>query len=82
MASITIRKLPDDVKQDLREIAARNGRSLEEEARRALIALVRPERETPRKGFFQGLYEISRPGFDHFPIPPRSRARIPDLSEE
>jgi plasmid stability protein len=35
MATLTIRKLPDDVKQDLRERAARNGHSLEEEARRA-----------------------------------------------
>ena len=82
MASLTIRKLPDDVKQDLRERAARNGRSLEEEARRALIALVRPQAFQPRKNFFQGLYEISRPGFEDFPIPPRSRARIPDPGDE
>ncbi len=82
MASLTIRKLPDDVKQDLREVAARNGRSLEEEARRALIALVRPETGAPRKSIGEMLYEMSRPGFEHFPIPPRSRARIPDLSEK
>jgi plasmid stability protein len=82
MASLTIRRLPDDVKQDLRERAARNGRSLEEEARRALIALVRPEPAERTKSFFQGLYEISRPGFDDFPLPARSRARIPDLSGE
>ncbi len=82
MASLTIRKLPDDVKQDLRERAARNGRSLEEEARRALIALVRPEPVEPRKGFFQGLYEISRPGFEEFAIPPRGRARVPDFTDE
>lgn len=80
MASITIRKLPDDVKQELREVAARNGRSLEEEARRALIALVRPEKKMPRKGMFEMLYEASRPGFD-LPIPPRSPARIPTLDE-
>ncbi len=82
MASLTIRKLPDDVKQDLRELAARNGRSVEEEARRALIALVRPERAMPRKGMFEMLYEASRPGFEDFPIPPRSGARIPDLGNE
>ena len=64
MASLTIRKLPDDVKQELREVAARNGRSLEDEVRRALIALVRPEPKTPRKGMFEMLYEASRPGFD------------------
>ena len=64
MASVTIRNLPDDVKQDIRERAARNGRSLEDEARRALIALVRPERAMPRKGMFELLYEASRPGSD------------------
>ena len=81
MASLTIRRLPDDVKQELREVAARNGRSLEDEARRALIALVRPEPVKARKSFFRGLYEISRPGVE-LPIPARTRARIPDLSEE
>jgi plasmid stability protein len=64
MASLTIRKLPDDVKQELRERAARNGRSLEEEARRALIALVRPERVEPRESIGQMIYRMSRPGFD------------------
>jgi len=81
MASVTIRNLPDDVKQSLRERAARNGRSLEEEMRRALIALVRPEPAEPRKSIGQMLYEASRPGFD-LPLPPRSRARIPDFGEE
>lgn len=64
MASLTIRKLPDDVKQDLRERAARNGRSLEEEARRALIALVRSDWPGSRKSIGQTIYEMSRPGFD------------------
>ena len=76
MASMTIRNLPDDVKQDLRERAARNGRSLEDEARRALIALVRPEPVVPRQSIGQILYEASRPGVD-LQIPPRSRARVP-----
>ncbi len=78
MASLTIRKLPDDVKQELRERAARNGRSLEEEVRRALIALVQPEEPRARPSIGEMLYEMSRPGLD-LPIPPRSRARIPDL---
>ena len=81
MASVTIRNLPGDVKQDLRERAARNGRSLEDEARRALIALVRPEPAKPRKGMFEILYEASRPGFD-LPIPPRSPVRIPTFDDE
>ncbi len=78
MASVTIRNLPDDVKQGLRERAARNGRSLEDEARRALVALVRPEPAEPRKSIGEMLYDMSRPGID-LPIPPRSRARIPDV---
>ena len=64
MASVTIRNLPDDVKQNLRERAARNGRSLEDEARRALIALVRPEQGALRTSMFEMLYQASRPGFD------------------
>ncbi|MEO0983688.1 MAG: plasmid stabilization protein [Pseudomonadota bacterium] len=36
MASLTIRNLDDEVKQKLRERAARNGRSMEEEARATL----------------------------------------------
>lgn len=80
MASLTIRKIPDEVKQDLRERAARNGVSLEEEARRAIIALVRPPRTEKRKSIGEMLFEMSRPGLD-LPIPPRSPARIPDLDE-
>ena len=80
MANLTIRKLPDEIKQRLRERAAKNGRSLEDEARRALIALVKPE-ERPRKSMWEMLYEMSRPGID-LPIPPRSPARIPDLGDE
>lgn len=79
MASVTIRNLPDDVKQDLRERAARNGRSLEDEARRALIALVRPE-QPPRKSIGQMLYEMSRPGVDlpELPDSPASFATFDD----
>ena len=36
MASITIRNLDDDLKQALRERAARNGHSMEEEVRRLI----------------------------------------------
>ena len=81
MASLTIRKLPDDIKQDLRERAAKNGRSLEDEARRTLIASVRPALVKPRENMFELIFEASRPGFD-LPIPERSQARIPRLVEE
>lgn len=80
MASLTIRKLPDEIKQDLRERAARNGRSLEAEVRCTLIESVRPAQSPNRQSMGEMLFEMSRPGFD-LPIPPRSRARIPDLSE-
>ncbi len=80
MASLTIRKLPDDVKQDLRVLAARNGRSVEEEVRCALIALVRPKTVKPRKGMFEMLYEASRPGFD-LPEAPDSPASFATFDE-
>ena len=64
MASLTIRKLPDDVKHDLRQIAARNGRSLEEEARCALIAAARTKNQESRESIGQMIYRMSRPGFD------------------
>ena len=81
MASLTIRRLPDNVKQELREVAARNGRSLEEQARRTLIASVRPEPEHPKKSIFEMMFEASRPGLE-LPIPPRSPARIPRFDDE
>jgi plasmid stability protein len=40
MATLTIRKLPDDVQKKLREIAAANGRSMEAEARAVLTEAV------------------------------------------
>ncbi len=81
MANVTIKNLPDDVEQDLRDRAVRNGRSLEDEARHTLIALVRPEQPERRKGLFEMLYEASRPGID-LPIPPRSRARTLTFDDE
>jgi plasmid stability protein len=41
MASLTIRKLDDEVKEALRVRAARAGRSMEEEARLILVRAVR-----------------------------------------
>jgi antitoxin FitA len=46
MASITIRRLPDDTKRRLRIRAAKNGHSMEQEARELLEAsLAQPDRE-------------------------------------
>jgi plasmid stability protein len=44
MATLTIRNLPDEVRDELRVLAARNGRSMEAEARAVLAASVRKER--------------------------------------
>ena len=49
MASITIRKLDDEVKTQLRLRAAANGRSMEEEARTILRLAVQRE-DPPAKG--------------------------------
>jgi plasmid stability protein len=73
MDSITVRRLPDGVKQQLRERAARHGRSLEEEVRQALIALARSGREQPRKSMFEMIHAATRPGFD-LPEAPDSAA--------
>jgi phosphopantothenoylcysteine decarboxylase / phosphopantothenate---cysteine ligase len=40
MATLTIRNLPDEVAEALREMAARNGRSMEEQVRRILTEQV------------------------------------------
>src|SRR5450755_855854 len=47
MASITIRGLDDDLKQRLRLRAARNGRSMEDEARTILRGVAVPGNEAP-----------------------------------
>ena len=47
MATLTIRNLPDEVRDRLRVRAARNGRSMEAEAREALKQLYKPERPDP-----------------------------------
>ncbi|MFN7055754.1 FitA-like ribbon-helix-helix domain-containing protein [Hyphomonas sp.] len=54
MASITIRRLDDRVKEALRLRAARNGRSMEEEARDILESTL-----TPPKLSAEGLRAIS-----------------------
>jgi plasmid stability protein len=51
MASITIRKLPENTKRRLRIRAARNGRSMEQEARELLESgLSRPDSEPENLG--------------------------------
>jgi plasmid stability protein len=51
MASITIRRLPENTKRRLRIRAARNGRSMEQEARELLqIALTQPDPQPDNLG--------------------------------
>lgn len=76
MATLTIRNVEDDVKQQLKIIAAQNGVSLEEELR----SVVRQAARRPRKpAQFDNLYDAIRDlvepygGFD-LDIPPRSFA--------
>ena len=64
MASLTFRNIPDDVKRRFHQRAAANGRSMEEEGRRLIIASVAEQPAPPRKSIGQMLYEGSRPGID------------------
>lgn len=48
MATLTIRNLPDDVRDRLRIRAAKNGRSMEAEAREVLVTAVVPA--DPKQG--------------------------------
>jgi plasmid stability protein len=82
MASLTIRKLDDDLRDLLRQRAASNGVSMEEEARRALRSWVH---RTPERGLgsrlrarFAGQQDVE------LDIPPRSgNARpLPDIFNE
>jgi antitoxin FitA len=60
MASITIRKLPESTKRRLRLRAARNGRSMEQEARELLEAgLAQPEAQSENLG--EAIHRIFAP---------------------
>ena len=77
MASITIRRLDDEVKTRLRIRAAENGRSMEEEARTILREAVELE-ATSKKGLGVALQELFRPfGGVELDIPPREPMRDP-----
>ena len=77
MASITIRKLDDEVKARLRLRAAANGRSMEEEARVILRLAVRQE-EPSAKGLGTALHELFKPfGGVELELPPREPMRNP-----
>jgi plasmid stability protein len=75
VASITIRRLDDNVKARLRVRAAEHGRSMEEEARAILTASLEKE---PRGHWVDEIRKIVEPfgGFD-LELPPRGPAREP-----
>jgi plasmid stability protein len=79
MASITIRKLPENTKRRLRIRAARNGRSMEQEARELLeIGLARDDAEPGNLG--EAIRRRFAPlGGVDLKIPPRGPIRDPGI---
>lgn len=81
MSAITIRNLDDQTKRRLRERAAANGRSMEEEARVALRAHVEA---TPSGNVYDTIRRRFEPAFGtELPRLPRGRLRqLPDIFRE
>ncbi|MDF1487225.1 FitA-like ribbon-helix-helix domain-containing protein [Tessaracoccus caeni] len=79
MTAITIRKLPDDVKQKLRMRAAANQRSMEAEARAILVAGL----EQPARTDFTWIQQLVELGNElggvEVPVPERTAARVVEL---
>lgn len=80
MATLTIRNLNEETKAKLRQLAAKHGHSMEEEARRILNRAVNQE-ENKRLGteITQMFAEI---GGVNLQIPSRSPARAPQIFSE
>ena len=79
MASITIRRLPETTKRRLRIRAARNGRSMEQEARELLeAALARTEPKSENLGEIIHRRFAALGGVD-LKIPPRGPIRDPGI---
>ena len=79
MASITIRKLDDRLKQKLRVRAAENGRSMEEEEVRVILRVeLNREPAAPTKNLGTAIHELFKPfGGVQLDIPPREQIREP-----
>lgn len=79
MASITIRKLPETTKQKLRMRAARNGRSMEHEARE-ILTIELSQAAKPATNLADAIREIFAPlGGVDLKIPPRGPIRDPGI---
>lgn len=82
MASITIRKLDEKLKKDLRKQAAENGRSLEAEAREILRIGVKKQQSKTETG--ADLFDSIRRRFEPFGgvdlrLPARRGRKLPDF---
>lgn len=81
MSAITIRKLPDEVKQRLRMRAAANGRSMESEAREILVSTLQENAKSDLSWIEQLIQLGERYGGIELEIPPRDEVRdSPDFS--
>ena len=60
MPSITVRNLDEDLKQRLKEQAAKHGCSMEEEVRR-ILADALPHRKAPPEAMGTAIHELFRP---------------------
>lgn len=83
MASLVIRKLDEKVKKRLRLQAARQGRSMEEEARRILAAGVRHP-SPPIENVADAIRRIVEPigGIELKPLPRGTLRDIPRFNEK
>jgi len=81
MASITIRNLDESLKQKLRERAAKNGRSMEQETRLILQEVLTKQKEDDQQSLIDVVNEIkTQYGSWDFDIPERSKEKPRGLS--
>jgi antitoxin FitA len=82
-STLTIRKLDDRVKQRLRVRAARNGRSMEEEARRILKSALGAKPSAKPEGLGTMIRKIFAPlGGVDLPELPRQYVKDPHLFDD
>jgi len=81
MSAVTIRKLPDEVKQRLRMRAAANGRSMEAEAREILVSALEQSAVSDLSWIEQLVQVGEKYGGIELEIPARDdQARVPDFT--
>lgn len=82
MATLTIRNLPDRVKERLRVQAAENGRSMEAEARMILEESLEPATPKVDLSWVEALIDLgNRWGGVELDIPADQPAEVPDFSD-